>query len=400
VNRWLIPRLGGTKLPALTETQVRQAVADLAASGGKRGGPLSARSCQLALVTLRMAITYAIRQGWAVRNVAADVKVRPTRRRMSTWTPEQARAFLAAIRDDRDAALYTLALARGLRRGELAGLRWGNVDLDRGSLAIVETVVLVAAQPQPSTPKTTAGVRRIGLDPQLIDVLRAHRRRQLQERLVAGPAWTDSGRVFTDELGVPTRPDHITDRFRALCRQAKVPTIRLHDARHTAATLMLAGGVPTKVVSEILGHADTRITSDIYQHVAAGHGRRRRGEAVRDAVVMTNDVVEDLADFLSARIAEGSPPPRPACPSHGPQLLCTNCPPARTDVDVNRDLIRVARKAAEDHRIVHNNPPRDRIERARFLARVDSRYESWRLVVQIMAQPYVDHADFRPEWLG
>lgn len=270
VNNWLKPRLGGTKLSALTEDHVRKAVAELSTSGGKRGKPLSARSCQLALVVLRMAISWAMDQGWAVRNPALKVKVKRTRPTMKTWTPEQARRFLAAIRDDRLAALYALGLARGLRRGELAGLRWSRVDLDAGSMSIVETQVLVGGHATASTPKTAAGVRRIGLDPSLVDVLRAHRRRQLADRLAAGPAWTDSGYVFTDELGLPVKPDHISDRFAKLCAEAAVPVIRLHDTRHTAATLMLAAGIATKVVAEILGHADTRITTETYQHVLPG----------------------------------------------------------------------------------------------------------------------------------
>lgn len=270
VEKWLKPRLGGTRLPALTEAKVREALADLAAQGGRRRGALSPRTCQLALVTLRQALKYAVRQGWAVRNVAADVTVRTSRREMAYWTEAQARAFLAAVRDDRLAALWALYVTRGARRGELAGLQWDAVDLEAGSLWIRRTRVLVASRPIDSTPKTDAGVRRIGLDAALVEILRAHRRRQLGDKLRAGSAWHDTGYVFTDEIGQPLHPDHISNRFAASCRAAAVPLIRLHDARHTAATLMLGAGEQVTVVAKILGHADTRVTLQHYAHVLPG----------------------------------------------------------------------------------------------------------------------------------
>jgi integrase len=189
---------------------------------------------------------------------------------MAFWTEDVARKFLTEVRTDRLFALWALYLIRGPRRGELAGLRWDFVDLEAGSMRIERTRVLVGGHAQDSTPKTKAGVRRIGLDPGLVDIMRAHRRRQLEDKLRAGSAWTDSGFVFTDELGLPVKPDHISDRFATLCRLAGVPVIRLHDSRHTAATLMLSLGEDLKVVSKILGHTDTRITVETYQHVLPG----------------------------------------------------------------------------------------------------------------------------------
>jgi integrase len=270
VEKWLKPRLGGTPVPALTEANVRDALTDLAATGSRSGGHLSPRTCQLALVTLRQSLKFAIKQGWAVRNVALEVTVKQTRSEMACWTEAEARKFLAAVRTDRLAALWVMYLTRGPRRGELAGLRWDLVDLDSGCMWIKRTIVLVGGHAQESTPKTEAGVRRIGLDSSLVDILRAHRRGQLEDKLRAGTAWTETGHVFTDEIGRPIQPDHISDRFTKLCRTAGVPVIRLHDTRHTAATLMLASGEDLKVVSKILGHADTRITVETYQHVLPG----------------------------------------------------------------------------------------------------------------------------------
>lgn len=121
-----------------------------------------------------------------------------------------------------------------------------------------------------STPKTEAGRRTLHLDRGLVCVLRKHRAAQLEERLAAGPAWADSGHVFVREDGAPCHPEHLSDRFERLCAATGVRRIRLHDARHTAASLMLADGTPIKVAAEMLGHANPAITQGIYQHVLPG----------------------------------------------------------------------------------------------------------------------------------
>ena len=168
-------------------------------------------------------------------------------------------------------AAWTLLLTRGLRRGELAGLRWDAVDLEGRSLRITHTRVLVDGKPIDSEPKTDAGKRRIPLDDRLVATLRSHRARQGQEKWSAGEAaWAPGGYVFTDELGVPLHPEYFSTRFERLADKAGLRRIRLHDLRHTAASQMIAAGVSPKVVAELLGHSSPTITQTIYQHVMPG----------------------------------------------------------------------------------------------------------------------------------
>lgn len=135
---------------------------------------------------------------------------------------------------------------------------------------VVETRVEVSAKATSSKPKTEAGRRAVPLDERLVSELRSHRTRQARERLSAGTAWEESGYLFVDELGRPYRPETLSRNFKKLATEAGLPKIRLHDARHTAASLMLAAGEPPKVVAEILGHSSPVITMNIYQHLIPG----------------------------------------------------------------------------------------------------------------------------------
>ncbi len=264
---WL-PRLGGHLLAELTPSAIQRVATELAVSGRRRGGGgLSPQTVRYALTVLQMALDHAVRHGFLARNPARSV-ARPGGRRteMRTWSAAEANRFLASVRDHRLYVLFLLALTRGPRRGELAGLRWSDVDLAAGRIAIVHTRVSVGGQAQTSIPKTEKGRRTIPLDVDLTAALREHRRRQLEERLAFGEAWTDSGYVFTREDGVALHPEYLSSAFERLVAAAGLPRIRFHDCRHTAATLSLQAGVPTKVVSEWLGHASTGITEDLYRH--------------------------------------------------------------------------------------------------------------------------------------
>ena len=137
-------------------------------------------------------------------------------------------------------------------------------------LSIVMTRVMVGAEAIDSTPKTNAGVRRISLDRRLVDELRSHKARQSADRLLAGEAWEESELVFVDELGVPILPQTISRRFDGLVAAAGLRRIRLHDTRHTAASMMLAGGTPVHVASKMLGHSSPTITLSIFAHVLPG----------------------------------------------------------------------------------------------------------------------------------
>ena len=141
-----------------------------------------------------------------------------------------------------------------------------------------------------STPKTSAGKRSVPLDPSLVKLLKSHQTQQGAEKLAAGEAYTDEGYILADELGVPYHPDTISDWFETAVKATKLPKIRLHDTRHRAASLMLASGVPTKVVSELLGHSSPTITLSIYAHVIPGMaedaGAALSGSPIAFAILM------------------------------------------------------------------------------------------------------------------
>jgi integrase len=160
------------------------------------------------------------------------------------------------------------AATTGTRRGEALGLRWSDVDLAAGRLSIVQTVTTVRDKMVMSPPKTARSRRSVSLDPGLVATLRDHRRRQNEERLRAGEAWSGTGDlVFTNEVGEPVHPSALSRLFESSVRRSGLPRIRLHDLRHTYPTVALAAGVHPKIVSERLGHATIALTLDLYSHV-------------------------------------------------------------------------------------------------------------------------------------
>jgi integrase len=192
---------------------------------------------------------------------------------MTAWAPEEVRTFLTCAADDRLFAAWRLLATCGLRRGEVLGLRWTDLNLraltlrvDRSLVADPRSRVLVW-----QTPKTERSRRTIDLDAATVNALKSHRKQQASERLAAMGAWPDgddqaADLVFADKTGQPIRPATFSRQFDALVKRAEVTRIRLHDLRHTAATLLLRAGVPVHVVSERLGHASTSITMDVYAH--------------------------------------------------------------------------------------------------------------------------------------
>jgi integrase len=178
----------------------------------------------------------------------------PPRRPPTVWTPEQVNRFLDATHDDRLHALWWLALLRGPRRSELLAMRWADVKWQAREIAIPGS-------------KTEAGIRSIPLGEDGVGILRAHRKRQAEERLAAFGAYDDNDLVFAREDGSPIPGHQITFGFQRLARELELPVIRFHDARHTAATLGLEAGMDVVVMSRMLGHANVRITMDTYQHV-------------------------------------------------------------------------------------------------------------------------------------
>ena len=171
---------------------------------------------------------------------------------------------------DRHAPLWRLLVDTDCRIGEALALTWGDVDLDRQKLAIRRTLVKVERDGTPTTgdPKTPRSVRRVTLAPDTVAALRAHRARQLEERLACGPAHADHGLIFASPIGTGTRTTAVLRPFRAALRRAELPaTLRTHDLRHTVATLMLQAGVNSRVAADRLGHASVVMTLTVYAHV-------------------------------------------------------------------------------------------------------------------------------------
>jgi integrase len=186
------------------------------------------------------------------------------------WSVQELSAFLSHVRSDRMYPLFHLAAFSGMRRGELLGLHWANVDLERGVLSVVHTLVAVKHEPVFGTPKTNEGRRSVPLDAGTVEVLRDHRKRQLEDQLSAGP-WTAGSEhgplVFTEPDGAALRPEAVSQVFDRRTKAAGLRRIRFHDLRHTYAVAALEAGMHPKVLQERLGHSTIAITMDTYSHV-------------------------------------------------------------------------------------------------------------------------------------
>jgi integrase len=290
---YVIPALGGRKVGALVPADVNRMVGRMEtekSSTGRDG--LSARSRQLAVAKLKAATRWALANGMIGRDPLAGVELpRVEHKAMRFWSTDDARDFLAHVHvvDDPLEAAFALFLTRGLRRGEVAGLKWDVVNLIDGTLSIKRTLISVDGKAIESTPKTKSGRRTIPLDPLLCELLHQRGAAQEADHAKAGSAWAGEGYVFTDELGKPWHPDHLGDRFEKLAAEARLPRLRLHDCRHTAATLLLANGVPVPVVAEILGHESPAITLSLYSHAVPGMGRAA-GEELSKALLGRGEV--------------------------------------------------------------------------------------------------------------
>jgi integrase len=218
---------------------------------------------------LKSALEHAVREEEIPRNVARNVRTgTPRPRRFEPLTVNEAHRFLAAVKGNRLHALYELALHTGLRRGELLGLRWEDLDLNAGSASIRRTLQRTNTGGLTTLPtKTRASERRIALPARCLQSLKLHREQQQQERNTAGAEWQHSAYVFTTPQGRPIDPTNLTRTFTALLRKAGLRRIRFHDLRHSTATLLLEQGVELVVIKELLGHAHIGVTATVYAHV-------------------------------------------------------------------------------------------------------------------------------------
>lgn len=278
LDRHIEPYLGTIPLRKLTGGRINGLYADLQTRGRAKKDPkdedkgLSPATVRRVHAVLHRALRDAVRWNRLIRN-PVDAADPPKQGRaadaaeLKVWSAKELRTFLEAVREDRLYALWLTFATTGMRRGEVLGLRWQDVDLRAGRLSVSQTRVAVGYSVGVSEPKTRRGRRSVALDPGTVRDLRRWRRRQREERLEWGAAWTDTGYVFTREDGQPIHPDRVSKIFETEQARLKLPRLRLHDLRHTHATLALAAGIHPKIVSERLGHANISITLDTYSHV-------------------------------------------------------------------------------------------------------------------------------------
>ena len=266
---YLRPTLGSCPIGDLTVRQLNLHFVSLLRQGGQRGGPLTRATVHKTHTVFRQALGQAVRDGHLADNLAARVTLPrldperdPDLRMLSVWTAEQAARFLALRADHPLHGLWRAALGTGMRRGELLGLRWQDVDLDTRQLRVRTSLIYADGRVQLTATKTGRG-RVISIDDDTAAAITRQPR----------PAHEDWPLVFTTLNGMPWHPDAISGRWRRQWPALELPQIRLHDLRHSHATLLLDQGVPIKVVSERLGHASITTTLDIYAHVLPAQDR-------------------------------------------------------------------------------------------------------------------------------
>jgi integrase len=258
----LIPALGRKRLARLTPLEVQTLLRAKIEAG------YSPRTVRLIRGLLVQCITQAERWGIVARNVARLTDgPKLARAEGRTLSPLQARELLEAARGDRLEACYVVLVALGLRKGEALGAAWTDIDLDRGLLTVRQALKRVGGAVSLGDVKTSGSRRMINLPDAVVAALRSHRARQAAERLAAGPSWHESGLVFTTPIGTPIDPSNFRRQFDKICNKAGLVGWHPHELRHSAASIMLAAGVPLEVVSRVLGHASIRITADVYGHI-------------------------------------------------------------------------------------------------------------------------------------
>lgn len=267
----LIERHGDEPVQRLTKAHIDALVEDLLAGGtetakGRIRRPWGSVAVNKFTQTVAMVLTDAFRQGLVSRNVAEHVDaVAVGHRAVDTYTESEVQTLLKSIAGHRLGHAWELALC-GLRRGEIAGLRWADVDLDAGSLAIANNRVDAGGKAVENDPKSAMSRRTLPLPDRLIAVLRAAKARQAAERLATGSTYRSGEYVVSNEVGDPYHPQVLSRYWQDAVKSAGLRPIKLHAARHTAATAMHVAGVPVAVIAAWIGHKDASLTMRLYAH--------------------------------------------------------------------------------------------------------------------------------------
>jgi integrase len=271
----VIPAIGRIPLQKLAPEDLDTLYARLLTKGRRNGGGgLSVKTVRSIHLIIHKALKDALRKGSVIRNVAdaADPPKLSSAKRpeIKVWAAEELRAFLDMIAAHRLHPALHLSSHTGMRRGEVLGLRWSEVDFDVARLSVRQAVISVNYEIHLSDVKTGSGRRTIDLDDDTVSVLRRWRKQQAEERLALGGVRGSGDLVFCHPDGRPIHPDVFSQVFDRAVARSGLPVITLHDLRHTHATLLLKAGIPVKVVSERLGHANPAFTMSVYQHVIPG----------------------------------------------------------------------------------------------------------------------------------
>jgi integrase len=260
-----LPGIGGTQLRALDSATIARFLAVLADRG------LAPKTVRNVHAVLSKALGDAQRLNLVSRNVAHGLELPKLPAQQSrAWTAEQLRAFLAHVADDRWAPMWRLLATTGMRRGEALGLRWADVDLERGVLTITNQRTIAGGVVVEGEPKSSAGRRSVSVDATTLAALKSWRRCQAAERLRMGGGWRGDY-VYTWPDGSPLWPQTVTRQFKAHAEALGFPVIGVHGLRHSAATWMIASGASPKVVTQRLGHAHVSVTLQLYAHVLPAH---------------------------------------------------------------------------------------------------------------------------------
>ena len=266
IRRYIEPNIGKVPLQKLTARQIQGIYSKMSEKG------LSASTISQLHIILKEALSHAVKCGIITRNVAeAATPPRRQRKPMKMWDDDTVDNFLEIARTVRYGDIYLFAVHTGMRRSEITGLKWENVDLERGRLSVVETLQRITGFGLvQGEPKTLRSRRSIALSPEAVDLLHSVRSRQIEQSLAVGDAWQNAVHVFTESDGTPVIPDKITQHFCRVIRKYDLPHLTFHGLRHACATLLLSDNVNPKIVSELLGHSNIATTMDTYSHVLPG----------------------------------------------------------------------------------------------------------------------------------
>jgi integrase len=289
----LIPAIGKVKLEKLSPQHVNKLIND------KMKTDLSPTMVAYIRSVLRNALNQALQWELVTRNAAAMVKMPRTVKTFAAnpLSEKDAQAFLKQTIGNRDEALYAVALALGLRQGEVLGLKWTDVDLDAGQLHIRRQLQWTTDKPMKPVlvePKTARSTRTLAMPPAIIADLKAHRRRQLEEQLLAGDRWEGKAwcLVFPTSIGTPYHNSNLRNRFKAILKKAGLEERRYHDLRHSCASFLVAKGVHPRVVMEYMGHAGIEPAMQIYSHV--------HKDSLQDAANTMNDLLGSKTELSDA----------------------------------------------------------------------------------------------------